>query len=94
MGEKNNLSVCKTDYVPESIPAECYCNRELSWLSFNERVLEEAGNPSVPIAERLTFISIFQSNLDEFFMVRVGSLRTQQENGFDDCENKTKMTVS
>ena len=76
------------------IPSECYVNRELSWLSFNERVLEEAGNPSVPLAERLSFVSIFQSNLDEFFMVRVGSLRTQEENGFDVCDNKTGLTAS
>ena len=43
----------------------CYMNRELSWLSFNERCLDEAGNPDVPLAERLTFASIFQSNLRE-----------------------------
>lgn len=73
---------------------KCYTNREISWLSFNERVLDEAGNPSVPIAERLTFASIFQSNLDEFFMVRVGSLRMQEENGDNIHENKTNMTPS
>lgn len=73
---------------------ECFTNRELSWLSFNERVLDEAGNSSVPLAERPVFASIYQTNLDEFFMVRVGSLRMQQESGDDIRENKTNMKPS
>lgn len=71
---------------------KCYTNRELSWLQFNERVLEEAGNPRVPLAERLTFASIFQSNLDEFFMVRVGTLMVQMHAKEEICENKTGLS--
>ena len=68
----------------------CYVNRELSWLRFNERVLEEAEDPANPLCERLNFASIFQSNLDEFFMVRVGMLLDTLEMGVTDT--KTGMT--
>lgn len=67
-------------------------NRELSWLKFNERVLNEAGNPKVTLAERLTFVSIYQSNLDEFYRVRVGTLMDQMDVSEVVRENKTNMT--
>lgn len=67
-------------------------NRELSWLRFNERVLEEAVDPTVPIYEKLKFVSIFTSNLDEFFMIRVGSLHDLSLLKESNLDNKCKMT--
>ena len=67
-------------------------NRELSWLKFNERVMDESVDPSVPLLERLRFLTIFTTNLDEFFMVRVGSLIDMLPLGEDARDNKTGYT--
>ena len=71
---------------------KCRENRELSWLKFNDRVLMQAKDSKVPLGEKLSFISIFQSNLDEFFMVRIGSLYDQMLFYPASKDNKTGMT--
>ena len=68
-------------------------NRELSWLAFNDRVLEEAKDPTVPLLERLKFVAIFTSNLDEFFMIRVGSLYDIVSMGNTASDSRTGMTA-
>ena len=69
-------------------------NREISWLRYNERVLDEALDEKVPLFERLRFIAIFVSNLEEFFKVRVGSLLGEDEEGDDDIDEKSGMTAA
>ncbi len=69
-------------------------NREISWLRYNERVLDEALDPSVPLFERLNFISIFCSNLEEFFQVRVGSLITDDDSGDDSIDSRSGMSAA
>src|SRR6187200_2013021 len=68
-----------------------YINRELSWLQFNRRVLEEAQDPQVPLFERLKFLAIFSSNLDEFFMVRVGGLQQKVQAGISRSSGADKL---
>jgi polyphosphate kinase len=70
-----------------------YFNRELSWLEFNRRVLEEAQDPNVPLLERLKFLAIFESNLDEFFMVRVGGLQQKVQAGIAYGSGADRMPV-
>src|SRR5262249_2991233 len=83
--EKNNQVALNLD------DSALYLNRELSWLEFNRRVLEEAQDSSVPLLERLKFIAIFSSNLDEFFMVRVGGIQKKVYTGITESSGADRM---
>ena len=71
-----------------------YNNRELSWLRFDNRVLDEAFDENVPLFERMKFVSIFESNLDEFFMIRIGGLSDLATLKHQPVDNKSNLTPS
>src|SRR5688572_1040383 len=86
MQDANGTLITKKPEAPALPPLDdpsLYINREMSWLAFNRRVLEEGLDPSVPLLERSKFLAIFAANLDEFFMVRVGGLQQKVEAGIN-----------
>ena len=92
--EADSTLLPESEAVISALPSDCFCDRELSWLQFNLRVLMESGDKRVPLLERLRFLSIYYSNLDEFFMVRVGSLTHRSIFLPDAKDAKTGWTAS
>src|SRR5712691_505275 len=81
MGPGSNMDEASNGASAQTVAEHLYLNRELSWLAFNERVLDQAADPDWPLLERIKFLAIFGSNLDEFFMIRVSGLHEQLESG-------------
>ena len=99
LSEEAPASPEETPAEPEIAPSrgsdrKCFVDRELSWLQFNLRVLETAGDPAVPLLERLKFLGIYRSNMEEFFMVRVGSLTHRSMLFPDEKDEKTGWTAA
>src|SRR5262249_25481551 len=88
---ERNTMLQAVDLPPVLDDPALYINRELSWLEFNRRVLEEAQDPEVPLLERLKFLAIFSANLDEFYMVRVGGLQQKVQAGIEQGSGADRM---
>jgi len=80
MSSEETMAIALPD-LDQSLPSDRFLDRELSWLAFNQRVLELAEDPNLYLLERVNFLSIFASNLDEFFMVRVAGLKRRIATG-------------
>src|SRR5881394_105815 len=79
----SHFPLCNDHAHPRHLPGPRFFNRDLSWLEFNQRVLAQAADEAMPLLERLRFLAIFTSNLDEFFMKRVGLIKRQIHAGVD-----------